>query len=358
VRSRVEPASAPILVESVGADAVRGAWEELVDERHPGAVFRSPAWLLPWWNAFSAPGDRRDLRLLVARSGARVVGLLPAYRAPTALGGRRLRLLGDGIVGSDYLGVLAAPGMESLVAASVAERLLEEERDLALDGMTADEPLSAALVASAARRGLALEIEPLLPCPFATLDGDFDTWLGRLPLGAGAQLRRRRRWLERQPGFRIETAERPDEVLAAMETLFLLNERRWSSAGGSDAIDDAAVRSFHREAAVALARRGIARVYLLHVAGAVRAALYGFERGGRFAFYQSGSDPAWRQRSVGSVVLGAAIEDAFRRGLGEFDFLRGDERYKATFASARRRLRRTDSSASSESTARAGREGR
>src|SRR5205823_2408897 len=71
---------------------------------------------------------------------------------------------------------------------------------------------------------------------------------------------------------------------------------------------------------------------------AVRAALYGHTAGGRYAFYQSGYDPAWRARSVGTVVLGAAIEDAFAAGLREFDFLRGDEDYKAVFASGRRQL--------------------
>lgn len=43
-----------------------------------------------------------------------------------------------------------------------------------------------------------------------------------------------------------------------------------------------------------------------------------------------------RRRSVGTVVLCAALEDAFTRGLNEFDLLRGAERYKALYASSSR----------------------
>jgi CelD/BcsL family acetyltransferase involved in cellulose biosynthesis len=168
--------------------------------------------------------------------------------------------------------------------------------------------------------------------------GEFGEWLRRRPNGAGAQLTRRRRWLERQPGFSMEILTAESEIAAALPTLWRLHHARWAGKGGSHAVDGPLVERFHAAAARALARRGWARLYLLHVEGAPRAALYGFERGGRFAYYQLGYDPAWRQRSVGTVVLGAAIEDAFHRGLAEFDFLRGDEAYKHLFASSHRQL--------------------
>jgi CelD/BcsL family acetyltransferase involved in cellulose biosynthesis len=49
-----------------------------------------------------------------------------------------------------------------------------------------------------------------------------------------------------------------------------------------------------------------------------------------------GTDPEWRSRSVGTVILGAAQEDAFERGLAEFDFLRGPETYKRLYTSSSR----------------------
>jgi CelD/BcsL family acetyltransferase involved in cellulose biosynthesis len=326
------PLSVEAVADSGALPGLADEWDRLIDARHPGAVFRSAAWLVPWWRAFGADAE---LRVLAARRGGRLVGALPAYRARSPLGVTRLRLLGDGVVGSDYLGVVAAPADAATVHRAIAARLVDGEDDLELEGLAANDPLLDAL--EAARPGRLARV-PLLPCPYLMMQSPFERWLAALPHGAGAQLRRRRRWLEKQPGFRLQVATAEDEVADALETLLALHDARWAGDGGSDGIPTAAVRAFHREVAPVLARRGEARLFVLHADGAPRAALYGFERGERFSFYQSGLDPAWRARSVGTVVLGAAIEDAFARGLREFDFLRGDESYKSTFASGRREL--------------------
>src|ERR1700751_2004590 len=81
-------------------------WSALVDERHPGAPFRTFAWVSSWWNAFSTG---REPMVLLARRGKAPAGVLPLYVERTTLGGQRLRLMGDGIVGSDYLGAIARP---------------------------------------------------------------------------------------------------------------------------------------------------------------------------------------------------------------------------------------------------------
>jgi CelD/BcsL family acetyltransferase involved in cellulose biosynthesis len=123
-----------------------------------------------------------------------------------------------------------------------------------------------------------------------------------------------------------------------MPTLWQLHRARWATEGGTGALSSPSVEDFHAEAAVELARRGWARLYLLHADGAVRAALYAFERGRRLQYYQMGTDPEWRNRSLGTVILGAAQEDAFERGLTEFDLLRGSEPYKLLYTQSSRSI--------------------
>lgn len=329
---------APPIVEVIEDPAalpgIAAAWDALIPPAHPGAVFRSGAWLGAWWRAF---GRGRALRVYVARRGGRLVGALPGWSAPSRLGPRTFRLLGDNVVASDHLGAITT---DLVAVRAIAARLLDEEEDVQLGGLDADEPLLIALDEIARARGFVLRVAPLGPAPYLDLRaaGSLSAYLDARPGGAGAQLRRRRRWLEKQPGFRLDIAEREDDIDPAIDALLRLHAMRWADAGGSAGIPDEPVRRFHREAARALAREGRARVYLLHVEGQVRAAFYGFASGPRFSFYQSGNDPAWRARSVGTVVLGAALEDAFARGLAEFDFLRGDEDYKRTFATHRRAL--------------------
>lgn len=346
--SRSRPAAPLEVTRHAGdLDALAPAWTELCDPGHPGAAFRSWAWSSAWWKTFSTG---REPFVLLAREAGRIVGILPLYAAPTPLGGRRLGFIGEGIVGSDYLGAICRAPDEARVCRALAAALGQLAFDeLCLDGLDADDPLLAALTTGAAPplSPGRVAVEPRYRCPHIRLHGDFDRYLDQLPDGTGAQWRRRLRWLERQPGFALEVRHEPDAVVAALDTLFALHHERWSIDGGSDAIDGPAVEAFHRRAARALAERGWARLGLLFAGGAVRAALYGFRHGDRFAFYQAGYDLAWRQRSVGTVLLGHMVRRASADGLAEFDFLRGSEPYKLKWANGARftvRLRARDGS--------------
>jgi CelD/BcsL family acetyltransferase involved in cellulose biosynthesis len=340
------PELAPTLEVAVhrgDLDGLAAAWETLVDPTHPGAAFRSWAWTSAWWKSFSAG---REPFVLVARENGAPVGLLPLCAERSPLGGRRLVFMGEGIVGSDYLGIVARAADEPRLARAFAEYLGAEAYDeLSLDGILRGDPLLPALegVLPATRA----EVETRYPCPHITLDGDFDSYLADLPDGTGPQWRRRLRWLEKRPGFEIERLTDPAALVVGLDALFELHHKRWSVEGGSDAIDSPAVEAFHRLAGRDLGERGWARLYLLQVEGAARAALYGFRHGDRFAFYQAGYDPEWRQRSVGTVLLGHVVRECFAEGVREYDFLRGSEPYKLKWANGWRetvRLRARDAS--------------
>lgn len=331
----IEPLSVNVelIRDAARLPALAEAWDELIDEREPGSVFRSSAWLVPWWRWFSGG---RELCVYAATAGKRLVGVLPAYREKS-LGVERLRLLGDGVVTSDYLGVIARPDELETASEAIAHAIRENECQILFDGVSASEPLARELQRTGRTKSWSFVLERQV-CPYVEIDPvrGFDAWLREQP--RGSHLRRRRRWLESRPGFRVEIVTDAAKVSQVLPTLWQLHRARWTSAGGTSAITGSHVEQFHHETARALARRGWIRLYLLSAEGAPRAALYGFERGGRFFYYQSGSDPAWSARSVGTVVLGAALEDAFARHLREFDLLRGNEPYKTLYAASHRGL--------------------
>lgn len=304
--------------------------DELIDDQSPGAIFRSSAWLIPWWQCFSR---RKELSVYVAREGPRLLGVLPAYREPSPLGGRRLRLVGDRPGASNYLGVIGRPGLLDRAVHPIALAIRADERDVLLAGLAVDDPLISAL--KGGRESISIEHEA---CPYLTIDGrrDFEAWIRDRPPGVANQLRRRKRWLERRPGFHIDILTHEDEIAAALPAFWKLHRARWSVNGLSKVQRLPEFEQFHAESARALARRGWVRLYILYAEGAPRAALYGFERGKRFLYYQSGRDPDWSQRSVGTVILCAALQDAFERDLTEFDFSRGAQSYKSLYASSHR----------------------
>jgi CelD/BcsL family acetyltransferase involved in cellulose biosynthesis len=78
-------------------------------------------------------------------------------------------------------------------------------------------------------------------------------------------------------------------------------------------------------------------MYTMKVGGQAVASVYGILHGQTFVYFQSGYDPAWRNRSVGLVLVGETFKDAIEMGLTEYDFLRGTETYKADWVSKQRR---------------------
>lgn len=308
-------------------DELEADWDRLLEPDHPGAAFRS----FPWIAAFY-----RHARpcvepcVLVAREAGRVVGILPLYRESSVVGGRRLRLAGDGVVGSDFLGVVARAADEERVADGFVRLLAREAFDeLYFEGLLDGDPLATRL---ARRLHAGLRFRAI--CPAVKIAGSFGDYLAGRPFGAAKQWARRRRWLERQPGFRHDTYTRLGPLARALGELIELHLARWDHA--STALDGDRVARFHLEAIRGLARRGWARIDILSVGDAPVAALYGFRHGRRYAFYQAGRDPFWRQRSVGTVLLGMVLERCFADELAEFDFLHGDESYKLAWATTAR----------------------
>lgn len=330
-----------------GLKALGEAWRTLDDGHAPGCVFRSWEWHTSWWQHFGQRCGRRELRVLVATDETdRVRGILPLFVETLPFLGllarRRLAFLGEGVVGSDYLGLIAQADDEVALAALFADALASDVSQgqvelLELHDLADDDPLLGALSRSLREAGLNTQIVPRYRCPIAQLENaDLATYLKNRPGGFGSQLRARKRALEKMPGFRLEVHATPSAIAGGLSTLFALHAARWADSGGSDAIPDSRVALFHRACAPALAARGWARLALLSVGDHAVAAGYGFLRGSRFAYYQAGLDPAWRARSAGTVVLGALLETACSQGAWEFDFLRGDEPYKAIWATTGR----------------------
>ena len=97
-------------------------------------------------------------------------------------------------------------------------------------------------------------------------------------------------------------------------------------------------RLFHRDFAAALLERGWLRLWFLELDGRAAATWYGWNVGGRYAYYLGGFDPEWEKQSVGFVLLAHTIRSATEEQAYEYDFLRGGEEYKARFAAEAREI--------------------
>ena len=140
--------------------------------RIPSATpFQSPAWLVPWWRAFS-PGT---LLVITVQQAGRLVGVAPFYIEQGALGRRVLPI---GISVTDYIDVLLDPECIEAAGAALVEHLASEHSwtewelaDLAPDASALCLPEPSGCTAS---------LQPASPCPVLALPREFDALLRAL----------------------------------------------------------------------------------------------------------------------------------------------------------------------------------
>ena len=312
-------------------------WGALNARARAGNMFLSPDWLLPWWAHF---GDGREQQIICVREGGRLIGLLPLFSETVRLGGidvRRIAFLGDGETGCDYLDAIAEPGREREVLDHCLEALMKLPWDLCdLDGVWRESFTAGQLAARFPPRDGKIIRDARLRyvCPHIPLTATYDQYLQGL--SRRENLRRREKWILRQPGVSISCAKTPEEAARATDEFLQLHRARWAVEGGSAGLTDDRHEQFHREASQRLAQSGALRMYTLYAARRPVASVYGVVHGDKFNYYQSGYDPNWASRSVGLVLLARTVSDAFKDGLREFDFLRGNEGYKGEWARGER----------------------
>jgi len=318
-------------------ERLREEWTELFAAAGTESVFLSFEWMFTWWKHW---GKGRRLAIVAVRDGrGRLVGLAPLSTARSRPSGmRRLSFLADDRVGSDYLGILARPEWEEAAVEAIVSALLLHRRDWDYIefGDAEDGRLLAGLCARLEAGGMTARKTRASTCHHIELPSSFDTYLAEVGIKLRSNYRRRWRVIERTGPAEFIAVSDPGGLEQHFPELLRLHRNRFEQRERESAFVMPGVPEFHQEALRELAARGWPRLFLLRVSGQTVAALYGFSMGRKFQFYQCGMDPEWMKLSVGQILVGASIEEAIRTGHTDFDFLRGDESYKAQWAEQRR----------------------
>jgi CelD/BcsL family acetyltransferase involved in cellulose biosynthesis len=321
-------------------EALADEWRDLLADSAADPLFLSWEWLFTWWRCL---GGNRALRVLTVRDGARLVGIAPLVVRGAAL--RRLQpfevleFLGTGTAGSDYLDIVAARDRETDLVAALARHCVDTRASIELSHSVADGSLAARLAAALGTDGWVHVAVPIEVCPYVALAGhDWDSYLETLSSSHRYNVRRRFRNLDKAFDARFECASDERDRAGFFADLVRLHRLRRDTLGGSDGLDGDEMVRFHDEFTTRALAAGWLRLHRLTLDGTAVAAVYGFQLGTKFYFYQSGFDPAFGKHSVGLLILAHSIREALEAGAAEYDLLHGDERYKYHWASAERAL--------------------
>ena len=318
-------------------------WDRLA----AGNPFRSWAWTSTWWRHYgprSTGSCRRRLFVLAAFDREdRLVGIGPWHLDRSPVTGRVLRLLGTGEVCSEYLGILAEPGVEAEVARALAEWLvgasIAADRWGLLELTAVDEAdrSTALFVEELRRRGLMAHERFGPSCWRVELPPTWQEYAGMLSRHRRRQLRYLQNRLIKRGRAVHHGADRPAELPRAQEILIDLHQRRHRSSGAAGCFTSARFADFHREVMFPLLDRGQLQLSWVELDGRPVVAEYVLCGGGVAYSYQSGFAPEFRYLSPGHIGNMTVIRRAIARGFSAVDFLRGDEPYKTQWRAAPRR---------------------
>jgi CelD/BcsL family acetyltransferase involved in cellulose biosynthesis len=268
---------------------------------------------------------------LVDGADAEPAAILPAYVERSMLRGRMLRLLGDGEVCSDHLGVLTAAnsGVEATraIAAHLAELvdwdLLDFSAVDAVDAATMG--LHAALVEA----GCSGTTKSGERCWNIDLSGDWEEFLALQSKSHRKQLRQLERRVLDVGLARWRLVESADEFDAVWGAFEDLHQRRRQSLGQPGCFASPRWAEFHRDVARRLLGEGRLRLSMLELGGMPVAAEYHLAGSQATYAYQGGVDPMRLAEEPGRLSTICSIKRAIAEKHARFEFLRGDEPYKA-----------------------------
>lgn len=303
-------------------DVSPSEWLGVCDRSAARSPFISPSFLLPWSRDCAAG---RPVRIARWERGGEACGFL--FLCGRGDGEAGWELMGGHDI-ADILDALVVSGLEAPFWAEMLGEIggLLSEGPLVLQCLVAGTPTLDLLALRAPAFGLHLDVAEIELSPYLPLPSTFEGYVEGLDKKSRHELRRKmRRAAEALPGLSFRVCRDPAGLPDAFASFLELH--RMSHPDKAAFMSDGMAR-FFGEIALRWAEAGTLRLALLSSGGNDVAAALQLVAGDRMLLYNSGYDPSRRDANPGVVLTARCIEAAIAEGFREYDFLRGDERYK------------------------------
>jgi CelD/BcsL family acetyltransferase involved in cellulose biosynthesis len=295
-------------------------WRSLCEGSHYDEPFYRPEWIAAYVRAFTPD---KTVMVATARSGGRLIAVLPLVREAVFIGGivaRKLRAAGN--VHTCRFDLVHRNDVRESAVAAIWDALRStpgwdvlELSNVPIDGAAGD------LVRLARAQGNAAHVTRGITSPYLSLpsgDGSFENLVNRLDPKFRSNLRRRLRKLQARGPVHLISTSRADENLARF---YALERSGWKGTDQSAVVCNAATRQFYDEVAEQAQSRGYLCLHALECAGRAVAMYYGLRCGARYYLLKTTYDESVRECSPGQVITHEVLRALTADRCGEFDFL-------------------------------------
>jgi len=318
-------------------DHLSSEWHDLLRRSNNVMPFLLPEWSATWWAFFRQDTllIRDALRVKIARDETgKLVGVLPLMASERPGSGpvraRILDFAGADPYITEQRAPIVDPAVEAEVGRAFARALLADPRWdwIQWQGLRKDSPFALAVEES-----FRLVWGDSQPGNLLTLAPSWDQFRAGLKRNIKEALRHCYNSLKRDGlSARLSVASTSAEVSSALDVFFRLHATRAASAAGvvhPDRFETVRSKRFLRAVCDALAARGVARVYTLHIGEQAVACRIGFQLPGCLYLYYSGFDPAWSKYSVMTTAVAEIFKHAIGQGVSSAHLSMGSDNSKA-----------------------------
>ena len=292
--------------------ALKDDWSSLHAETKDSSPFQSPAWLLTWWKHFGSG----ELRIFAFRDEVGgLAGMIPCFLHEW-MHKKQLTLVGTGV--SDYL--------EPLIKQENVDEILTLIRRELTDRSDWDVCLWQDLMAGSHLLSLGIA-QRETPCSEILLADNFEKFWTERPSGLRRNVKRYRSKAEQLSPIEFVVLDGFDAE--CFDALLRLHGARWREQGESGTIDGNRSVDFLQESAKLLARQRMVRFFSLRFQREIAAVIMAFPFRGAIYAYLSAFDPTYSALGFGRLLLHDALRHSCNHGFASWNFLRGEESYKA-----------------------------
>ena len=310
------------------ADLLEGAQQ--LDAAGP---FGRAIWWSPWWQHMR--GRHSELFLVTVWHGERLVGLAPWYTARSSGSGRVVRFLGDGRACSDYATIAAVPEYRVEVWREITQWVAAEAGRswdaIILSGVSGADLSFQTFFEQLRQQDVLVDQRATANTWRVALPDTWDAYLALLSKQHRNRVRRMKRDMfdsGRATFHRVTTLAELDRGFKIQQRL---HQVRRASLGDAGCFADPRFAAFVRQASQNFLEQGALSLQWTEVEGQPVAFDSGYVDQKTVFVYQTGFDPTQSELSPGRLHFQHSILNAIEQGFTHFDFLRGDEPYKAHF---------------------------
>ena len=318
-------------------EALEPRWNALLAKSGVANPFLTFEWISTWWRSFknghNGTKDQGGLRVVVVEADGKPIAIAPLMSATASLFGIPLTVVSNIVNDHSFRAGLIVTGQIDEVIRAIFSHLKTSSRNwdvISLRYLVREQAERLALKETLAMEGGLVGEALVWRSPYLPVTQDWESYFATVSRTTRYAVRRKVRKLERLPGFSIETIgdNGSGDLLNA---IFEIDRKSWQYDNASGLSSDQATRDFYLEIAGLAQQRGWLRGHVLSVSGEPVAFEFNLLYDSVLYNLKLGYDSKYARYSPGLVLRYHVMQDAFRQGYREVDFLGEEDEYKLSW---------------------------